>query len=216
MMDPTTIAIVVGLYLLGRGGKADAGPRRATGPASGAAFERRANQKRALDWAPLFVSQDASPALAAGLARWAGIESSGNPLAVSPAKGSKKRPGGERGLLQVTGTTSEGIYTDPEWAAMQSPSTRNEEHARLALKLYRAMLVRARRRISNPPPAADVASALWYAKIQHARPVDVTEARLHGPALQMARDLAIRWAGDDAKMRRLYAANVIAFGKAVP
>jgi hypothetical protein len=213
MLDP--IAIAIGLYLLGKG-KPDVTLRaRALPSASGAAFERRARQKRAQDWRPLFISQDAPPDLAAGLARWAGIESSGDPLALSPAKGSAKRPGGERGLLQVTGTTSEGIFSDTEWAEMQSPSTRNEEHARLALKLYRAMLARGRRQVSNPPPANDVASALWYAKINHTRPRDF-EARLHGPALPMARDLATRWAGDDAKMRRLYAANVVAFGKAAP
>jgi hypothetical protein len=209
-MDLGLLAIAYFL-LAGKGGKTVPGKSTA-----GDSYVKRANQKQALDWIPYFRSQDMSPAMAEGLARWAGIESSGNPLALSNTKGSAKRPGGERGLLQCTGTTSEGIYSDAEWRAMQAPATRKEEHARLAVKLYRAMLKRARSMVSNFPVPSSVTDDLWYAKMWHARPKDFTDAKLHGPALPMARDLALRWADDPAKMGRLYSANVIAFGKAAP
>jgi len=169
-------------------------------------FVRRANQKRARDWIPEFIAAGASPALAAGLARWAGIESSGNPIAVSPI--------GERGLLQITKTTAlkEKALTPAEWDALISPNTTRAQHARLALKQFAYHVKRGRRWVANPPPEADVASWLYYAKAHHTRPGDMTADRFHGPGEPMHADLIFRHAGNRARLRRAYSAGAVAFG----
>jgi hypothetical protein len=202
------IAPLLILFLL-LGGKKSASASSASSAAKagdGASYVRRANQAAALAWVPFFKAHDVSQTVAHGLARWAGIESSGVPTAVSPI--------GERGLLQCTKTTRKGLFNDKEWDSFTAVNTSRDEHARLAVKLYKAMLSRAMKRVANPP--ADDASKLWYAKIQHARPKDLVDVQMHGPALQMARDLATRWKGDNDKMGRLYSANVVAFGNPTP
>lgn len=174
----------------------------------GAKLVARATQPATERWVTLFQQQDVPPELARALARWAGIESSGNPLAVSSK--------GERGLLQCTKTTAltEGALTSAEWEAMANPSTTGEEHARIAYKLANWLWQRARKLIANAPD--DYISAAWYAKLYHQRPVDVRDGKLHGPALLMSRELAERWKNDRKKMHRLRAANVVAFGVSDP
>lgn len=170
-------------------------------------FQRRAAAKRAHDWIPYFEKAGATPELAKGLARWAGIESSGNPLAVSPI--------GERGLLQATKTSAlkEKLFTPSEWDALISPNTTQATHARLALKQFGYHVLRARKWIANPPPASDVASWLYYAKAHHSRPADLTTDKMHGPAAFMATDLAKRHAnGDPLRKKRMFSAAVVAFG----
>jgi hypothetical protein len=174
----------------------------------GAKLQARAAPSAGDKWYTLFVQQDVPQELARALVRWAGIESSGNPLAVS-----KK---GERGLLQVTKTTAltEGALTSAEWDALGNASTTGEEHARIAYKLANWLWQRAKKHVANAPE--DYISAVWYAKLYHQRPVDVRDGKMHGPALLMSRELAERWKNDAKKMHRLRAANVVAFGVSEP
>ena len=63
-----------------------------------AKLQARANQEAARAWIPELVKAGASPFLAEALARWIGIESSGNP--------SKPSSAGEYGLLQILASTA--------------------------------------------------------------------------------------------------------------
>ncbi len=165
----------------------------------------RANQSGAQKWVTLFQQQDIPLQLAQALARWAGIESSGNPLAVSKL--------GERGLMQVgEASMKDGNVTPTEWAEMVSPATTNEEHAKIAYNAANWLYNRARKHVTNPPQ--DFTSGVWYAKLYHQWPVDVRDGQLHGDALLMARELAQRWKNDAVRVHRLRASNVVAFGQA--
>ena len=181
---------------------------RAT-PAAPDKLLARANQRRAQDWIPDLLRAGASPAEAEGLARWIGLESSGNPLAQSRI--------GERGLLQITRTAAlaDKLLTVPEWEAMASQATSRAEHARIAIKQFRAHVRRAARWVTNPPAPGSV-DWLAYAKMNHTRPLDLREGQLHGPAAPMLRDLAARWAGDTARARRVAVASVVGFGRVAP
>jgi len=172
-------------------------------------LERRANQKRARDWLRDLENHGAKREIAIPLTRWIGIESSGEPLALSKI--------GERGLLQSTKTTAlkEKLFTPDEWAELQSPATSRAEHARLALKQLAFHIARARRWVANPPPLTSP-DWLWYAKLHHTRPKDLSDAKPHGPALPMAKDLWGRAVNDKALRQRLAMANVVAFGRVVP
>jgi len=218
-MDSTLLILGAALLLLGRKRDTPSAsvPRENTvknsvfssapsRPGDATEFVRRANQKRALDWIPEFIRAGASPELAAGLARWAGIESSGNPLAVSPI--------GERGLLQATRTSAlkEKLFTPGEWDELVSPNTTRARHAQLALKQWAYHVRRGRRWVANPPPDSDIVSWLYYAKAHHTRPADMTADRFHGPAEQMHADLVFRHKGDVARSRRAFSAAAVAFG----
>ena len=200
------LLILGALMLLGKrsstGGSASGG--------SDSDLLKRANGKRAHDWFVKLREHGASEHDANGLTRWMGIESSGNPLAISPI--------GERGLLQSTRTTAlvEKLFTPEQWAALVDPNTTNDTHAMLALKQFAWHKMRAKRLIYNAPPDHDVASWMWYAKAHHTRPQDLVEGKAHGPALQMTRDLQTRWKDKPAYVRRLRVANVIAFGELNP
>jgi len=167
-------------------------------------FRRRAAQQRARDWIPHLIAAGASPELAAGLARWIGIESSGNPIAVSKI--------GERGLLQATKTSAlaEKLFTPAEWGALNSPNTTKAQHAKLALKQFGYHVARARRWVVNPPPITDVASWLYYAKAHHSRPKDLTDDKVHGPGALMNRELLKRHEGKPDRSKRIYSAMVVA------
>ncbi len=168
-------------------------------------LERRAQQKRARGWIPDLKRQGAPPDVAEGLARWIGIESSGEPLARSSI--------GERGLLQATKSSGRRIFTPAEWEKLASQATARSEHARLAMKQYRYHKRRAKRWVSNPPHYKS-ADWIWYAKLHHTRPVMLRRGKVHGPAQPMARDLWTRWKGEGPKVRqRLALANVSAFGR---
>jgi hypothetical protein len=195
------------LLLLMLGGKKTSGngtSARASGQAaqSDATLLSRANSPRALAWAITFQNAGVSKGIAEAWARWAGIESGGNPLAVSPI--------GERGLFQITKTTAKGTVTPAEWEAMVRPSTAREEHARMALSQAAKYWQRAKTMIKNPP--TDPVSKIWYAKMWHSRPADFNGHIMHGAALDMARQLQQQWKDDAEKMYRLRVANVIAFG----
>jgi len=169
-----------------------------------ARFRRRAAQQRAKDWIPHLVRAGASPELAAGLARWIGIESSGKPLAQSKI--------GERGLLQATKTSAltEKLFTPSEWASLASPNTSKAEHARLAMKQFGYHVSRAKRWVANPPPITDVPSWLYYAKAHHSRPKDLSDDKVHGPGRLMNRDLMKRHQNNPARTKRIYSAMVVA------
>lgn len=172
------------------------------------ALLNRANQKTALDWIPTFVDQGRTEHEAAAYARWAGIESGGNPLAVSPL--------GERGLFQCMPSTAlvDKAMRPEDWAATQRPQTTRREHARIAAALLSWCLVRAMRKVRNPPN--DPQSRIWYAKMYHSRPADFNGQIMHGPALLMARQLENEWKGRPKSLYRLHVANVIAFGTPNP
>lgn len=209
------LLLLAGLLLLG-GKKAQAAPANRRRPATpeeaaaadGAALVRRATAPQAVQWQPLFSGQGLPDATSSSLSRWAGIESSGNPLAVSKL--------GERGLLQCMESTGIGgkIYSPGEWAALADPATAAETHAQLAVKLYRAMWERAAKLMTNPP--SDPVDQLFYAKLFHQWPRDFKTEKMHGPALPMAVELAKRWADKPKSLHRLRAASVVAFGVPEP
>jgi hypothetical protein len=210
----TSDLIIAALLLLGGGAASAATKKRdeeVTADVDGLRLVSRANQATARAWAARFVQADAPQQLADGLARWAGIESSGNPLAASKL--------GERGLLQVGEQSAlrekPVMLTWSEWDALSRKETPSEQHAKIAMRVANWMWARAKLHIKTDVPN-DFVSALWYGKLYHQRPVDVRDGKMHGPALPMARELAVRWAGDAAKMHRLRAANVVAFGVPTP
>jgi len=212
----TNDEIIGGALLLfslfkGKGGGARAAETKRTAADDGQALVARADQQSAKPWATLFKSQDAPPLLADALARWVGIESSGNATKPSPL--------GERGPMQIGAQTfarmkKDGVYTDADWDKLISPATPLEEQARLAYKFTTWLWARAKRYVKNPPN--DYISAIWYSKLYHQRPVDVRDGGMHGPAGLMALELADRWKTDANKMHRLRAANVVAWGTPEP
>lgn len=206
--------LALGWVLLSRKGKGGSAGAPAGKESDGARIDdgirlkARAGQGTASSWAPIFASQGVPAALADAYARWAGIESSGNPRAVSSV--------GERGLFQCTKTTAlkRHAYTQAEWDSMLSPATSNDTHAHLAMKLANWCWDQAKKHLTNAP--TDYISAVWYAKLYHQRPADVKGAKLHGPALFQSRELKTRWANDPKRLHRLRAANVVAFGVPEP
>jgi len=166
------------------------------------ALVRRANQPRARAWSQAFQQLGVPRSQADAYARWAGIESSGNPLAISPI--------GERGLFQITASTAKNTISPQDWEAMVRPTTARAEHARMALaqaRIYEGRAKRMTRKFSSDP-----LSQIWYAKAWHARPGDFRSREMHGDARSMARALETKYQGDARALRRLHAANVVAFG----
>lgn len=215
--NDTVIGVIVGLILLG-GRKAFAAVSQKTIDDDGAKLMARANQPTALAWVPVFMSAHVqakgapvhiTEALAQAYARWAGIESSGNALANSRID--------ERGLMQV-GPLLGGPATQPpppafeqsDWVALTDPETSHERQADMAIHYVDWLYGRALKYIANP--SSDPIDQVWYAKLYHQRPVDLRDGKMGGPAREMARTLAKRWAGDSKAMHRLRAANVVAFG----
>jgi hypothetical protein len=127
-LDPFILAAIAWFLLSGGKPPAAGGkpPKRDSG-ADGAALLARANGARALALTTLFLDSGESAVMAEALARWAGVESGGNPLAVSRL--------GERGLLQAMPEVGDGgIFTHAEWRALGDPATPMAEHVRLAVK----------------------------------------------------------------------------------
>lgn len=208
-MSNDDLLIGLALWLLGKGGKGSSAPAETKRVAAddGQKLVARATQDATKKWVALFQQADVPQLLAEALARWAGIESSGNPTAVSSL--------GERGLLQLgKAMQSDGALSQAEYDKLIAPGTTNEEHARLAYKLANWITQRALKHVKNPP--TDYISAVWYAKLYHQWPVDVRDGGMHGPAALMARELADRWKADAKRMHRLRAANVVAWGTPEP
>lgn len=201
-----TLLLLAALLLGGKKAAPNGRSSEEEAAADGAALVRRAaNGSR---WASLFRAAGVDERTAEALARWAGIESSGNPLAVSRL--------GERGLLQsMESTALRGrIYSAGEWFALSDPATSETTHAELAIKLFRAMWSKARSRVKEPP--TDPIDQVFYAKLWHQWPKDFTTEKMHGPALPMAAELARRWANKPKSTHRLRAAAVVAFGVPEP
>jgi hypothetical protein len=202
------LPIAAALFLMSKRDTKNGGGKEPIGKAAddGQRLVARATTKQAMAWAPLFVVQGSPPMAADCLARWAGIESGGDPL----ARSSK----GERGLFQCGAVVAKMVYTQAEWDSLASPATTREEHARLALKLARWCWTRGFKYIKNPP--SNPIDQVWYAKLYHQWPVDVKDGSMHGPAMLMARQLEGQWAGNPRQMHYLRAANVIAWAVPTP
>jgi hypothetical protein len=215
----TLILIIAGVILLGMSGAA--AELEAKNPSrvpqddgkDGVDLVRRANLPAALAWYPDFVAHGMSADVAHALCRWAGIESSGNPLANSKL--------GERGLLQCSKATAlmaGGPYTQVEWDSLADKTTTRDTHARLAVQLYEWLKKRALGYVKDAPGGE--LDGVWYAKMMHQWPADFhgkASVSMHGPAADMARELGARWAtGAPHSLHRLRAANVVAFGLPEP
>jgi hypothetical protein len=214
-VDPLAL---VGVALLFLGGKkspsgSSSGGGGAAAAASGAPdakwaaddgtkLHARANQQAALAWAPIFMDAGATPMEAQAMARWAGLESSGNPHPNPPGNGG--------GLMQVgKGFVDMGALTPGEYAKLTNPTTSNREQAVLALKYVRWLWSRAKQYVQAPP--SNPVDQIWYAYLYHMRPVDVRDGNMHGEAGPMAAELYPIWSVAKQPLHRLHAANVVAF-----
>lgn len=156
------------------------------------------------NWADVFERAGASPTIAAGLARWIGIESGGNPLAVSRL--------GERGLLQALPSTRTAFFSDAEWAELANKATTPERHAQLALKEFAWLLEQAKKKVADIPDG-DEAGQLFYAKLYHQRPKDLTDVKLSGSGAAGNAILATTWGSKAPNSdHRRKAAAVVAWG----
>jgi hypothetical protein len=212
MVDPLALAALALLFLGGKKGAGASSPAAAAAdntppdPAwanqDGAKLLARANQHQALTWAPIFMDAGATPAEAQALARWAGLESSGNPRPNPPGNGG--------GLMQVgKGLADMGVMTPAERAKLTAPTTSNKEQAVLAIKYVHGLWNLAKKYVAQPP--SNPVDQVWYAYLYHMRPVDVRDGNLHGEAGPMAAALYPLWSVAKAPLHRLHAANVVAF-----
>jgi hypothetical protein len=172
---------------------------------------KRANEEQAQAWIPFLEGAGAGPDLARALARWIGIESSGFPAGDTRAVSKI----GERGLLQITPTTAKEALTPDEWKALGDAATSREEQARIALKQFRWHQTKAQKYVKDWP-GNDTFDSVFYAKMHHARPKDLSDAKLSGAAAKNARELVTRWKNDPAALKRLAAATVVAWGSVTP
>lgn len=210
MLSKLETAGVAGLLWLIFGSKSKAATPEGVA-AFGTNLLRRANQPSD-PWLDIFLHDshpNLDPDIAAAVCRWIGIESSGNPLAVSSQ--------GERGLAQITRTSAltEKALTQAEWDAMVNPTTSPQEHARIAWKVIEWCWQRASKYLPNGK-ARDAIDQIWYAKMYHQRPVDVRDGGMTGDAAADSRRLAVKWAGDEKRVHGLVSANVVAWNSIVP
>lgn len=212
MTDAVTLAALA-LLLLGKkkpsGAAAAAAPSSSTSATDGAKLLARANQKSALQWAGIFMDAGATPPEASAMARWAGLESSGDPTPMPPGNGG--------GLMQVgKGFVDMGALTAGEYARLTNPSTPSKEQAVLAIKYVRWCADQSARLVGQLP--ANPVDRVWWAYWYQQRPVDVRDVL--APVVQqlgttdaatIADALAPVLAKDAAASHRLRAANVVAF-----
>jgi hypothetical protein len=174
-------------------------------------LQQRANQEQAQAWIPDLEHAGASPDLARALSRWIGIESSGFP-AGDPRSVSKL---GERGLLQITPDTAKAALTPGEWQELGDPATPRNRQAEIALKQFHWHQKKAQSYVKDWP-GDDTFDSVFYAKMHHARPKDLSDAKLSGAAAKNQRELVTRWKNDPAALKRLAAATVVAWGSVTP
>lgn len=215
MLSKWEIAALVGggIYLLSKPSKAASKAAAATTKVAVAkndeSLVKRADQPAAKEWVAILVDDlGESESVAEAMARWFGIESSGDSLAVSSE--------GERGLAQITKTSAlkEGALTQAEWDSLIAPTTSFQDRARLAIKVIDWCYLRASKYIKVPP--VDPIEHIWYAKLYHQSPVEVRDGKLTGDAFADANRLEKDWAGDAKKLHHLHAANVVAWGSVLP
>jgi hypothetical protein len=207
------LGIGAGIWFFGREGSASAATSSKTPKTTGAKGDadllKRANQSRAREWVPILVDDlGESQAVAEAIARWFGIESSGNPRAVSSA--------GERGLAQITKTSAltEKALTQAEWDHMADVTSSLQDDARVGIKVIDWCYLRASKYLKVPP--IDPIEHIWYAKLYHQSPVEVRDAKLTGDAPADAARLETAWSSDAKKLHHLHAANVVAWGTIAP
>jgi hypothetical protein len=172
-----------------------------------AGLQARANQEQAQAWVPDLIEAGASEDLARALARWIGIQSSGYPA--GDTRGVSKA--GERGLLQILPTTAKEALTPAEWQALGDPATPRVEQARIALKQFRWHQTKAQKYVKNWP-GNDTFDSVWYSKLHHARPKDLSDAKFDGAAAKNARAAVAAKANDPNALLRLAEANVVTWG----
>lgn len=125
-----------------------------------------------------------SDAVGAAAARWIGIESGGNPRAGSSLN--------ERGLAQVAkGTLAELGLTEADYAAMASPATTDDEHAKFAAKVISGETNLA---LKRAPVATDWGpEAIGVGKLRHGLPLllrELAEQRVMRPTIAATIDAA--------------------------
>jgi hypothetical protein len=170
-------------------------------------LQARANQPAAQAWIPDLENAGASHDLAAALARWIGIESSGNP--------SKPSKAGEYGLLQILPSTARAALTPGEWLQLKDPTTARSDQAKIALKQFMWHQDKARAHVAKWPGNGSWDS-IFYAKLHHQRPADLVHAGLTGDAHADARALVQKWKNDPKALHRLAAASVVTWGTITP
>jgi hypothetical protein len=170
-------------------------------------LQKRANQEQAQAWIPDLEAAGAPSGLARALARWIGIESSGYPAGDTRAVSKK----GERGLLQIMPETAKEALTPAEWQELGDAATSRAEQARIALKQFRWHQEKAKKYVKDWP-GDDTFDSVFYAKLHHQRPKDLSDAKPAGPAATATRQLLTKWKNDPAALKRLAAANVVTWG----
>jgi hypothetical protein len=171
----------------------------------------RANQPAAQGWFGVLTQADGldlPPDIAEAVCRWFGLESSGDPLAVSTA--------GERTLAQITKTSAltEGALTQAEWDGSINPALSPHNQAALGWKVIEWCWARAKKYIPGGQ-AHDAIDQLWYAKMYHQRPVDVRDGKMTGFAMDDSHRLEQQWANDPTQLHGLHAADVVAWNTLV-
>lgn len=206
--------LIIGALLLLIGRKASASTSTSAPAKVNAALTRiaglqaRANQASAKAWIPDLIAAGASPALAEMLSRWIGIESSGDPTKPSSA--------GEYGLLQLMPATRKGAgFSDADWADLKNPATSRARQAQLALKQFMYHQAAAQKRVAKWPGNA-AGESVFYSKLHHARPADLTVVTLTGNAKTDTAALTAKFKNDPAALLRLAAANVVTWGTVTP
>lgn len=207
MADPVSL-LVLALLFLGRGGSSSKGgtmPNHLTTPEE---FIKRATGARAAAWAPYFVDVGESPAVADALARWAGIESGGDPAAISSLD--------ERGLLQAgKQTVSEGGMSQADWDDYARADTLPNTVARISVDYATWLFKRAAGHLPPIPPNMAPTDRVWFAYQYHQRPADFTQwGQLPNNAAGAAAYLLGRahLNNDPWLAKRVSASDVVAWG----
>lgn len=212
MLGTSDLIIAAILFGLSKAKAASAASPKAAADAltSIAKLQDRANQARATAWEGDLEAAGASPDLARALCRWIGIESSGDPNAKSKL--------GERGLLQISETTAKEALSPAEILMLKDPGTSRADQAKIALKQYRYHRDKAKKYVKNWP-GDDTYDSVWYAKMHHQRPADLSAAKssdkLQGTAAKDSRALTTLWKSEPKALHRLAAANVVSWGSVV-
>lgn len=211
-MDAALLGLGLLLLLAGKKKPAAASAAAAAAPSQtdGGKLLSRAHQAPAASWAPIFQDAGATPAEAAAMSRWAGLESSGNP--------NPQPPGNGGGLMQVgRGFVDMGALTAAEYSRLTNPTTSRKEQAVLALKYVRWCADQAARLVAPLALSKDPEDRIWWAYWYQQRPVDVRDVlaplarQLSTTDARTLADTAGPLMKDAAALHRLRASNVVAF-----
>jgi len=219
-MDPVSLLIIA--LILGSGGSGDGGGGGTTSPdgskghvarthvASPMDLIARATQPAAAAWPPFFVDVGELPAVADALARWAGLESSGNASLPDSVLG-------ERGLLQAgKQTVSEGGMTQADWDVYASPELMPNQVARISDNYAQWLFTRAAKHLPGNTANMIPTDRVWFAYQYHQRPADFTQwgqLPTTSAASASAYLLGRAHLNNDAQLvKRVTASNVVAWG----